>query len=114
MSNVAKVWNDGPTDYTERFRDSDITIRKGEYIEMDRYEASAFLSQYIKPKKTDTGIYLNHKQLRMEVPSDAPEAKVEHRCMLCKGLFATANELTLHSDMFHPESQVEDKEKRKK
>jgi hypothetical protein len=114
MSNLAKVWNDGPTDYTELFRDSAITIPKGQCIEMDRYEAAAFVSQYIKPLKTEVGGYKNHKMLRVEIPSDAPAAKVEHRCMLCKGLFGNETELSLHSEAFHKSVMVEADPKPKK
>lgn len=114
MSNqVAKVWNDGPTDYTETFRDNQLTIKKGGYIEMDRYEAAAFVSQYIKPKKTEIGTYLNHKQLRVEVPADVATPN-DNRCMLCKGTFANATELSLHSEAFHKAVMIEDDKKSKK
>lgn len=102
----AKVWNDGPTDYREEFRGTEIAIPKGKFVEMDRYEAAAFLSQYIKPRKTDTGVHMNHKMLRMEVVGDDVPAKLEHRCQMCKGLFQSETELTLHSEAFHKEAIV--------
>jgi hypothetical protein len=103
---LAKVWNDGPTDYTEKFNDNDIQIKKGGFVEMDYFDAVGFMGQYIKPTKTDVGGPTNHKQLRLEPVSDAASKPVEHRCQACLGLFATANELILHSESFHKEKAV--------
>jgi hypothetical protein len=115
MPNLAKVWNDGPTDYTEKFRDDELTIKKGGFIEMDRFDAAAFVSQYIKPiKNGDVGGYKNHKQLRVENLDDHASSKVEHRCMICKGLFQNENELALHSEAFHKAVMLEDTDKKKK
>jgi hypothetical protein len=33
-------------------------------------------------------------------------ATIEHRCMACRGLFASENELVMHSESFHKEKSV--------
>lgn len=104
----AKVWNDHPTmGYEEKFREELINIPQGKFVEMDFYDAHAFISQYIPIKKTDVGGPTNHKMLRIEVIPDKVAAAVEHRCMACLGLFATENELILHSDKFHTEKAIQ-------
>lgn len=102
----AKVWNDGPSDYTEKFNDVPIHVKKGGFVEMDYFDAVGFMGQYIKPIKHDNGEVVNHKQLRLELIPDAASKPVEHRCQACLGLFATSNELILHSESFHKEKAV--------
>lgn len=107
MANV-KVWNDGPTDYSEKFRDDLITIPKGKFIEMDYYDANQFLSQYIPPRKTETGIYLNHKQLRIDADLKAVTAEQQtiHACMVCGGKFDTGTQLEGHVKTYHETQKI--------
>lgn len=103
---MAKVWNDWHEGvYEEEFKGEKIRIPAGQYIEMDHHDAIQFLGQYIRPRKTDTGILLNHKKLRLDV-APTVEKVTEIRCQVCRGLFASENELILHSDAFHKEKMV--------
>lgn len=112
MSTV-KVWNDGPTPYSEMFRENEISIPKGGHVEMDYFDAVQFLGQYIKPKKLGEGLFANHKMLRIE--GSAPDLKSsKHTCQLCKGDFTTEKELLLHSDQFHKAVMHEDDDKPKR
>ena len=110
---LAKVWNDGPSDYREDFRGTEIHIPKGSNVEMDQFDAVAFLGQYIPIRRTGNGVSLNHKQLRIETLPEQMAAKVEYRCQMCRGLFQSENELVLHSEAFHKGAIVADLKKPK-
>ena len=101
MQTLARVWNDGANDYTEKFNDNSITIKRGGFVEMDYFDAVSFMGQYVRPVKTDTGIHSNHKMLRLDVDLKAVSRVDEHRCQACKGVFADANALTIHTAEHH-------------
>lgn len=111
---LARVWNEGPTDYSEVFKGETIRIPRGKYIEMDQFEGNQFVSAYTPVKKDGVGNYLTHKMLRLEVLPSKEERKVEHRCQMCRGVFDTENELVLHSEAYHKEAIIDDKAKGKK
>lgn len=47
---VVKVWNRNTYDHTEKFKGQEITIRAGQFIEMDYIDAIDFKGQFIPPK----------------------------------------------------------------
>jgi len=112
---LARVWNDHDTQpYKEEFKGEMIHIAPNKYVEMEKFDALQFVSAYVPIRKDAMGNYLNHKKLRVEVIPDPEPAKVEHRCMACRGTFDTANELAMHSEAFHKELIVADSPKTKK
>lgn len=47
---VVKVWNRNQYDHTEKFKGKEITIKAGEFIEMDYIDAIDFKGQFITPR----------------------------------------------------------------
>jgi len=83
----SKVWNRGESDYTEKYKDKEITVPAGGHIIMGTYEAADFVGQY--PGK---GII---KMLRVEdIPGD--EDGKPHICNMCGENFASDALLVKH------------------
>ena len=76
----SKVWNRGESDYTEKFKDKEITVPAGGFIIMNTYDAAEFNGQY--PGK---GVI---KMLRVEdIPGN--EDGKPHICNMCAESFAS-------------------------
>lgn len=65
-----RVWNDSEIDHVEMFRDKEIKIPAGEYIEMGRSEANMFLAQFRPVKMDGAGRHVAPKMLRVERPAE--------------------------------------------
>ena len=108
---LAKVWNDHKDVYVEKFRDEEIKIPAGKFVEMDKFDAMQFVGQYTPVIKDGLGNDLRPKMLRVEVAPDKEVKPVEYTCQACKGKFDTEKELVLHSDAFHKDVQIKDAKK---
>jgi hypothetical protein len=83
----SKVWNRGESDYTEKFKDKEITVPAGGFIIMNTYDAAEFNGQY--PGK---GVI---KMLRVEdIPGN--EDGKPHICNMCAESFASDELLVKH------------------
>lgn len=110
-----KVWNDNIYDFRDTFKEKQIVVPAGKYIEMDPFEANDFVSKFY-PIVKDAGGQpdpKSYKKLRKEwIYSDqidqSPKAK-EHVCNCCG--YKTVNDAELQA---HIKSRHADVEKPKK
>ncbi len=106
---LAKVWNEGPKEWREVFKENLIVIPPGQFVEMETPEAVLFMGQFVNPKKasdqTGAGI---EKRLRIEKPR--PVEATEHKCMMCKKVLPDAEELALHGKHAHADSLHKDED----
>ena len=107
ITNRVKVYNDNTLDLVDKFRDLEILIKPGEYIEMDRGDAILYRGQYKAPVYTADGLGKaeGFKMIRLEPIPDAVEAEVETdwNCQACGFNARSKWELEGHTSDLHVE-----------
>lgn len=101
-----KVWNDNIHKFQQKFKDDDIVIPAGKFIEMDQFEATEFLGKYYPMVIGADNLQdpKSYKQLRIEKPAvTVMEMAQGHKCQGCGGTFPSSKALETHTDEFHSE-----------
>lgn len=114
-----KVYNDNTHPLSEEFKGETIVIAPGEFIEMDRGEATLFKGQFKTPKFLASGVQdpATFKQIRI-VPlddgvPDAPKRAVEsYVCQACGFEAKNKAGLTAHIRHNHAEQMLDEDAKK--
>lgn len=90
-----KVWNDNVHDFSQVFKGDRITIKAGEYIEMDYWEAKSFLGKGSPILRDAAGVPRpeSFKKLRIEGKPSAFETVQAFKCHADGTLHATKEAL---------------------
>lgn len=107
---LVRVWNDNQFDHTEKFRGETITVKAGDFIEMEREDAVLFKSAFYPPKFNKGGVQEREsmKIIRIEPIKDkvqAPDKTAgsdEFKCQACNQHFK--NKAGLHAHIAHKHS----------
>lgn len=112
---IVRVYNDNKYEHREEFRDEDIIIPAGGYIEMEREDAVLFLGQLFTPKFSKHGLQTDRskKKLRIDETVVRPGAKPEKagetfKCQACNKDFKSKAGLQSHIRTHHKHLMVDD------
>ena len=119
---ISRVWNDNIYPYKEKFKDQDIHIPAGKFIEMEHLEAVQFLGTYCGIERDTDGQPLakSFKKLRVERTSKpvsqhvAENRREDFICMACKFRAKDQKELDAHSEKEHRHMWADEEEAERK
>ena len=114
-ANRAKLWNDNTVEFVDKWRDMDIRIPAGGFIEMDRGDAVLYRGEYRSPEYTADGAHKiqGFKKLRMEdIPNEVPgsDEETDWNCVACGFNARSKWELEGHVADLHVDQLLDPKE----
>jgi hypothetical protein len=117
---LVKVWNRNTHDHQERFRDKQIFVPAGSYVQMDYHDAIDFLGQFYAPRYNKGGQALPESFKKLAIDEDdlkAVRSDQEGRykekadktfvCMMCNDEFSTKAKLIKHVQKKHKDRLVD-------
>lgn len=115
---MVRVYNKKPFDHVEKFRGQMLTIKSGDFVEMDREDAVLFKSQFFPPKFGKDGLQEveSMKMITIEpIPEEvrknqAPDvtASNEFVCMACGFTAKSKAGLVSHTKANHAGQMIDD------
>lgn len=102
----ARVWNMGPLDLNETFKGDVMTIKAGEYKEMEFFDAHEYKSQFAPIFSDASGRHdpKSFKIIKIEKIGDEAESHVStHKCMSCGKSYESEPVLKAHASTEHAE-----------
>ena len=112
---AVKVWNRNTFEHVEVFKEREIRIKPGQFVEMDRDDAVQFASKFYRPKFDGNGVQLPESFKKIEIegkygnPKPLP-LESKFKCMACGHVCMSARELSVHCEDLHAEEVASDEE----